>query len=459
MKKITAEPYRIKVVEPIKMSTREEREQWIRDAGYNVFGLKAEQVYIDLLTDSGTSAMSDNQWAGLMLGDESYAGCRNFYNLEATVQDIFGFKYVLPTHQGRGAENIMTQIFIKPGTYVLGNMHFDSTRGHIKLKGGIPVDLVIDEGLDPQSQHPFKGNINVEKMESFIKEHGPDKISFVLITVTCNNNGGQPVSMVNIKSTCEVASKYNIPVMFDAARFAENCYFIRTREKGYENKSIKEIAREMFSYGDGCVMSSKKDGLVNIGGLFCTKHKEIYEQAIQLSIVYEGFPTYGGQAGRDMEALSRGLQEVIQEPYLADRIGQVQYLGQKLKDRNVPIVEPVGGHGVYVDAKRFLPNIPQSQFPGQAIVVALYINSGVRCVELGTSAFAEKDEKTGEMIYPELELVRLAIPRRVYTNRHMDVVAEGLADIYDRRHELKGFKIVYEAPVLRHFTARFEPLK
>ena len=453
-----AEPYRIKVVEPIELTTREEREKIIKEAGYNVFNIPSDKVYIDLLTDSGTSAMSNHQWAGLMLGDEAYAGGRNFYHLRDTVREITGFEHVLPTHQGRAAENILTTMLVKPGQRVLGNMHFDTTEGHIRLKGGEPVNLVIKEGLKTATRHPFKGNIDIGRLIEEIETYGKERISYINITVTCNSNGGQPVSMENIREVRRIAKEHSIPVFLDAARFAENAYFIREREEGYGNKSIAEIAREMFSYADGFTMSAKKDGLVNIGGIFATRDEELYKKACQWGIVYEGFLTYGGLAGRDLEAMAQGLKEVLNEDYLESRIGQVAYLGESLLEHGIPIIEPVGGHGVYLDAKRFLPDIPQSAFPAQALVVELYVEAGIRAVELGTAAFGRRDEETGEMIYPALELVRLAIPRRVYTDRHMDMVVRALRNIRERRDEIRGLKLICEAPVLRHFTAEFERL-
>jgi tyrosine phenol-lyase len=453
-----AEPYRIKVVEPIQLTTREEREQIIEKSGYNVFNIPSDKVYIDFLTDSGTSAMSDRQWAGLMVGDEAYAGSRNFYRLKETVEEISGFEYVLPTHQGRAAENILTTILVKPGERVLGNMHFDTTEGHIRLKGGEPVNLVIKEGLETATRHPFKGNIDIGRLIDEIRAYSPEGISYINITVTCNSNGGQPVSMGNIREASRIAREHSIPVFLDAARFAENAYFIREREEGYENKSIAEIAREMFSYADGFTMSAKKDGLVNIGGIFATRDEELYKRAGEWGIIYEGFLTYGGLAGRDLEAMARGLQEVLNEDYLENRIGQVAYLGDCLLDCDIPIIEPTGGHGVYLDARRFLPLIPQGAFPAQALVMELYVEAGIRAVELGTAAFGHKDKKTGEMVYPALELVRLAIPRRVYTDRHMDIVVRALRNIAGRKDQIRGLKLIYEAPVLRHFTAVFERL-
>jgi tyrosine phenol-lyase len=458
LKKTSAEPFRIKMVEPLKLTTRAERVSLIEEAGFNTFNLRAEDVYIDLLTDSGTSAMSHHQWSALLSGDEAYAGSQSFYRLKEVISDLTGYDYVLPTHQGRGAENIFTQIMVKPGQIIPGNMHFDTTRGHLTLKGGKPMDLVIDEGLTPTSIFPFKGNLDTAKLAAALQEWGPEKIPFILVTITCNNNGGQPVSLANIKEVRRVADQYGVPVFFDIARFAENCYFIKNREAGYEGKSIKEIAREIFSHGDGCLMSAKKDGLVNIGGFMAFRNPALYNEAAQLLIVYEGFPTYGGMAGRDMDALACGLREVVDLSYLAYRIGQVEYLAKRLLEEGVPIVEPAGGHAVYLDSLRFAPHIPQSQFPGIAIVNGLYVEGGIRGVELGSCAFGEKDPKTGEEKYPALDLVRLTIPRRVYTNSHMDVVAETAIELYQNRDSLQGYKIIHEAPVLRHFTARFEPL-
>ena len=461
MKFLSAEPFRIKMVEPIKKTTRAEREAWIKEADFNVFKLRAEDVYIDMLTDSGTSAMSSNQWAGVMLGDESYAGSKSFFNLKKSVQDIMGFPFVQPTHQGRAADFIMSQLYAKNGGYILGNLHFDSFKGHAEIAGSTPVDMIIEEGRTANSNpHPFKGNMDIKKLEHFIAEHGASQIPLIIITVTSNGNGGQPVSMENIRKVSAIAKAHGIPLMIDAARFAENCYFIKKRELGYKEKTIHEISLELFSYADGCVMSSKKDGLVNIGGFICTRHEELFPTINQLAIINEGFVTYGGMSGRDLEALAIGMYEGIQEDYLEYRIDQVAYLGEQLSKRGVPIILPTGGHGVYVDAQKFYPHIPQSEFPGQAMVIELYKTAGVRGVELGSCAFSKKDPKTGKVIFPDLELVRLTVSRRVYTNRHMDVVVNALADVYERRDQMKGLKLTYEGPIisLRHFTAKFEPL-
>ena len=452
-----AEAYRIKVVEPVKLTTKEERKKLIKKAGYNPFLLKAEDVYIDLLSDSGTGAMSQNQWAGMMLGDESYAGSKNFYNFESAVKDITGFKYVLPVHQGRGAENVLDSALIKIGDVIPGNMHFDTTKAHIEHKKGKAVDCTIDEACKPVSSHPFKGNVDLKKLENVIKKYTGKKIPFIVVTVTCNSAGGQPVSMKNLKDVKKLASKYKIPVFIDAARYAENAYFIKKREKEYRNRTVKEIAHEMFSYADGCTMSCKKDAIVNIGGFLAMNSKRLYQKCSSFGILFEGFPTYGGMAGRDMEAIARGLYEGIDERYLEDRIGQVEYLGNKLKENNIPIIEPVGGHAVYVDVKRFLPHIKPEEFPAHALCCELYVESGVRAVEIGT-LLAGRDE-TGENRIPKLEMLRLTIPRRVYTYRHMDVVVEGLKNLYKRRKEIKGLKMVYEPPILRHFTARFKPIR
>ncbi len=450
-----AEPYRIKMIERIELVDRPTREQLINEAGYNVFSLPADAVYIDLLTDSGTAAMSDYQWAGMMMGDESYAGSRNYYHLKDSVRDVMGYEYVAPTHQGRGAEHILMNIFVEPGDRVLGNMHFDTTEGHILLRGAQPVNCLAEIGYDVAAEAPFKGNFDLNLLEEEI-ERDKNKAALILVTITCNNNGGQPVSMENIRGVRAIADKYHIPMFFDAARFAENAYFIKKLEPGYEDKSIADIVREMFSYGDGCTMSAKKDALVNIGGFIAFNNKDNYDKAIEWQIPFEGFATYGGLAGRDLEAVARGLREVLDERYLEDRIGQVAYLGDLLTACGIPIVRPSGGHGIYVDAKSLLPHIPRHEFPAQALTVELFIEGGVRGVELGGCAFGHKDSETGEDIWPQMELVRLAIPRRVYTDRHMEYVAKTMKAIKERASSVKGLRIVHQAPVLRHFTARFE---
>lgn len=457
----TAEPFRIKVVEHIKKTTYEERTKYLKEAQYNAFRIKAENVYVDCLTDSGTSAMSANQWSAMMLGDESYAGCQSFYRLQESVRDVFGMPNVQPTHQGRAADYIMAKYYAKPGKFALGNMHFDTFHGNAEIIGAYATDCVIDAGLDASSApEDFKGNIDINKMQKIIDEHGKDSVSVIIITITCNNNGGQPVSMANIKAVSEFAKKYNIPLVIDSARLAENAYFIKTREPGYADKDLKEITREMFSYCETATMSSKKDGLVNIGGLIVTRNEDFFLFANQMSIVHEGFITYGGQSGRDMDALAVGLQEALQYDYLEYRIGQVKYLGDKLKEKGIPIIEPTGGHGVYVDGRRFFPHIPQHEFPSQRLVVALYQEAGIRAVEMGACAFGSKDPKTGEPIWPKLETMRISVSRRVYTNSHLDCIANALAYIYENRDKYKGLKMIYEGPIvsLRHFTAGFDLL-
>jgi len=450
-----AESYKIKMVEPIRRSTRKDREHWIRDAHYNLFKLRSDQVFVDLLTDSGTGAMSCHQWSEMMLGDESYAGAMSFEKMKAAIKEICGFEYFLPTHQGRAAENVLFSVLVKEGNIVPGNSHFDTTKGHIEFRKAHALDCTIDEAFDTTMEHPFKGNVDPEKLEKVLKENG-DRVPFIIVTVTCNSSGGQPVSIENMKMVRKLADKYGKLVVVDGARFAENAYFIKLREPGYQDKSIRDIVREMFSYVDVMTMSSKKDAIVNMGGFIAMRDKTIYSKASVFAIMFEGYVTYGGMSGRDMNALAQGLYEGTEFDYLESRIKQVQYLGNRLTGFGIPIQKPIGGHAVFVDAKRFLPNLPKEEFQGQTLSVELYLEAGVRAVEIGT-LLSDRDPVTRENRFPTLEFMRLAIPRRVYTNNHLDVVAVALKNIWDRRKEIKkGYKIVYEAPIMRHFTIELD---
>ncbi|MBP6334316.1 MAG: tyrosine phenol-lyase [Bacteroidia bacterium] len=456
-KRSWAEPYKIKMVELVHMTSPAERKAALESAGYNTFLLHSKQVYIDLLTDSGTSAMSDRQWAGMMMGDESYAGSENFYHLEKAVRKYYGYKYVVPAHQGRGAENILSKILIRPGDIVPGNMYFTTTRLHQELAGGKFVDVVIDEAHDSTNEHPFKGNVNLDKLEKLIKEHGSKKIPYVSIATSVNMAGGQPISIQNLRAVRELTNRYKIRIIHDMTRVAENAYFIKMREKGYQNKSVKEIIHEICSLTDGATMSAKKDALVNIGGFLAVNEKKIYQEASNLVVVYEGLHTYGGLAGRDMEAMAIGISESVDDDHIRARVGQVEYLGHRLIEMKVPIVLPIGGHGIFIDAKRFLPHLKQLQFPAQALAAAIYLDSGVRSMERGIVSSGRNSE-TGDHYYPELELVRLTIPRRVYTQAHMDVVAESVGEVFKKRKSITGLKMIFEPKYLRFFQARFKPL-
>ncbi len=456
-KRTWAEPFKIKVIEPVRIPSQAEREQAIREAGYNTFLLRSDDVYIDLLTDSGTSAMSDRQWAAMMMGDEAYAGSRSFYRLESAVQEWYGYKYVVPTHQGRGAENLLSKSLIKPGDIVPGNMYFTTTRLHQELAGGTFVDVIIPEAHDPKSLHPFKGDVDLAKLEEVIKTYGAERIPYISIAATVNLAGGQPISLANVKAVEELAHKHGIRVILDAARVVENAYFIQKREAGRQEQSIASIVKEMCSHTDGCTMSAKKDPLVNIGGFLAVNDRIIYEDAANLAVIYEGLHTYGGMAGRDMEALATGIEESLHEDHIRARVGQVLYLGQKLIDAGVPVVQPIGGHGVFLDAKAFLPHLPQEQYPAQSLAAALYLDSGVRSMERGIVS-AGRNKETGEDNKPKLELVRLTIPRRVYTQAHMDVVAESVEEVFTQRDNICGLRMTHEPKYLRFFQARFEPL-
>ncbi len=457
--KYIPEPFRIKMVEPIKMLTREEREQKIKEAKYNTFNLKGEDVYIDLLTDSGTNAMSDIQWAGVMRGDEAYAGGRSYYNLVEACQDIFGYEFIQPVHQGRAAEKVLFGLLLEEGQYGISNMFFDTTRAHVELTGARALDCVVEEAKDPSHRAPFKGNMDVKKLEELINEHGKEKIGVVVMTITNNSAGGQPVSMQNMKDTAEVCKKYGITLVIDAARFAENAFFIKQREEEYKNKSVKEITKEMFSYADVFTMSAKKDAIVNMGGLLAIKDDaELYQLAKGRTISFEGFTTYGGLSGRDLEALAIGLYEGLDENYLEYRNGQMEYLAARLDDAGIAYQSPVGGHGVFVDAKALLPHIPSNEFPGQALAIELYKEAGIRTCEIG-SYMLGNDPDTGEQLQADFEFTRLAIARRVYTQSHFDVMADALIAIKERADEINGYRITWEPPVLRHFQASLEPIK
>jgi tyrosine phenol-lyase len=453
-----AEPWKIKMVEPVRVISQEERSRAIVEAGHNTFLLRSEEVYIDLLTDSGTSAMSDRQWAGIMLGDESYAGSRNFYNLENAVREFYGYRYVVPTHQGRGAEHLISQTVIQSGQFVPGNMYFTTTRLHQELAGGIFVDVIIEEAHNPNSLDPFKGNVDLEKLESLIEEKGVEKIAYVSLAGTVNMAGGQPVSMANARALKELCVRYGIPVYLDATRMFENAYFIQQREEGYSKKSVAEILMEFCQYTDGAWMSAKKDNLVNIGGWLAVNDEELFDQLRNRVVIYEGLHTYGGMAGRDMEALAIGIAEGVQDDQVRARVGQVEYLGSLLLNWDIPIVKPVGGHAIFLDAKGIYPHIPQDQFPAQTLASQLYLDSGVRGMERGVVS-AGRDPETGEHRYPALELTRLAIPRRVYTQAHMDVVAEGVKTVFDNRENTRGLRIIYEPKYLRFFQAKFESIE
>ncbi len=456
-KRAWAEPYKIKMVELLRMTTREEREQAIREAGYNTFLTRSKDVYIDLLTDSGTGAMSDRQWAGLMLGDEAYAGSENFYHLEAVIKEYYGYAYMVPTHQGRGAENLMSRLLIKPGDHVPGNMYFTTTRLHQELAGGIFVDVIVDDAHDPKSSFQFKGNVDINKLDRLVQEVSAKRVPYISLEGNVNMAGGQPFSMANLRALHSYCHKHEIPIMLDATRTIENAWFIREREDGYAHKSVREILREICDLTDGCTMSAKKDALVNIGGFFACNDEELFRKAQNLVVVYEGLHTYGGLAGRDLEAMAQGIREAVTEEHQAARIGQVRYLGEKLDRAGIPIVKPIGSHAIFLDAKRFLPHVDQDEYPAQALAAELYIESGIRTMERGNVS-AGRDPTTGKNRRPPLELVRLAIPRRVYTQAHMDLVTESVIDVYKRCDEIRGLKMVYEPKYLRFFQARFEPI-
>ncbi len=452
-----AEPWRVKMVELLKMTTYEERKKALVEAGYNTFLLRSRDVYIDLLTDSGTSAMSDRQWAGMMLGDEAYAGSENFYHLEEAVKKYYGYKYLVPTHQGRGAEHIISKLLIKQGDHVPGNMYFTTTRLHQELAGGTFHDIIIDEAHDPENEHPFKGNVDLNKLDALVKEYGAHRIPYVSIATTVNMAGGQPISLANLRELREYTRKHGILIIHDMTRVAENAWFIKQREEGYAGKSVAEIVREICDLTDGATMSAKKDALVNIGGFLALNDPDLFDRARNMVVVYEGLHTYGGMAGRDMEAMAIGIGESVHDDHIRARVGQVEYLGNRLLAHDIPIVKPVGSHGVFIDAKKFLPTVSQDKFPAQALAAAIYLDSGIRTMERGIVS-AGRNKKTGDHNYPKLELVRLTIPRRVYTQAHMDVVVESILEVYDQRSRIKGLKMVYEPKYLRFFQARFDSL-
>jgi tryptophanase len=452
-----AESFKIKMVEPVFRSTRKQRTGWIKKARYNIFNLRSEQVYIDLLTDSGTSAMSQQQWAEMMLGDESYAGANSYYKLKQSIEDLFGFEYFLPVHQGRAAENVLFSVLVKEGDIVPGNAHFDTTKGHIEYRRATALDCTIQEAYNTRLIHPFKGNIDTTILQHVLEKYADD-IPFIILTLTCNTTGGQPVSMQNMREVKVLADRYFIPLVYDAARFAENAYFIKEREEGYKDMSIADIVTEMFSYPDAITMSSKKDGNVNIGGFIGFRYQDWYEKACTYNIMFEGFLTYGGMSGRDMNALACGLREAIEYDYLDTRIKQTEYLANRLLEKGVPVQQPTGGHAVYIDATRFLTRVPREEFIAQTLAIELYLEGGVRAVEIGT-LLADRDPQSGENRYPEIEYLRLAIPRRVYTNNHMDVAAAALVNIFNRREQISsGYRIIKEAPIMRHFTVELEPV-
>jgi len=452
------EPFKIKMVESIYKSTRKEREEWLKEASYNLFNLKSDYVIIDALSDSGTGAMSDRQWSAMMVGDEAYAGGRSYYVMKEAIKNILGFDYYLPTHQGRAAENVLFSALVKEGAVVPGNAHFDTTKGHIEFRKANAIDCTIEEAFDSDIDHDFKGNIDLNKLEAVLSSYPKEQIPMIIVTITCNSTGGQPVSMANLKAVKELATKYDVPVCFDSARFAENAYFIKVREKEYQDKTIKEIVKEMFLYADMTTMSAKKDAHVNMGGFIAMRNEDLWQEASTYNIIFEGFVTYGGMSGRDMCALAQGLDEATEFNYLESRIKQVEYLGQKLEEYGIPHQKPIGGHAIYIDAKKFLDHIPKEEYQAQTLACEVYLEGGIRGVEIGT-LLADRDPETRENRFPKLELFRLAIPRRTYTKNHMDYIAVALKNVYNRRKEIEhGYEIVHEAPIMRHFTVKLEKL-